>query len=207
MKQANPKKRKRRNGNGPRGTAQTSPLAPRPYPSVPHSGEGGAEEQIARIDNVIRLSSLEQLEAACTRSLTVVIRIYDQDVAVPMRLLLDREREVVERILLEVVPPVKKPEVAAVPAGKEPAPALLTPQYEMTDPAYQEKLRLHRRMARAVTLYLCVPMFAQKFPGLESRDEILKAVSSCQLTEMVLEHLFSVAMSDTQKLDETVNFT
>lgn len=154
----------------------------------------------------VRISSLAQLEAICTRTVLVVARIYDQDVEIPVRLLLDGERVRIQEILLEAQPPVKKkeplPEAAEGAAPAEPAPV----EYEVSED-YKKKLRHHLRLARACTLYLCCPIFAEARPGLKDREAILEAITETKLTDQVLEKLYQVALSEDQKLPELVDFT
>jgi hypothetical protein len=169
--------------------------------------------------NMERISTLEQLEAACTRKLVVPLQIFDKVVEVEARMLLDDERERVEQILLEVVPPLKAPPDGGHrpplqphdPGGHRPplrdeAPAPRQ-EFDVSDTGYVEKLRRHQKMARAVTLYLCVPMFQARFPGLEGREQILEAVASCHLTEAVLNTLYAVVLGENYKIEEQVNFS
>lgn len=156
----------------------------------------------------VRISSLAQLEAICTRTVLVAVRIYDQDVEIPVRLLLDGERVRIQEILMEAQPPVKKPEPgkAAEPAEGAAAADPGAVEYDVSED-YKKKLRHHLRLARACTLYLCCPIFSEARPGLKDRDAILEAITETKLTDQILEKIYQVALSEDQKLPELVDFT
>lgn len=76
---------------------------------------------------------------------------------------------------------------------------------DMTDPDYIQRLQAARLKARALTLYLCVPAFAEERPGLTDLEQVAQFVQG-RLHEDILEMLYEKISAGLVSLEDKVNF-
>lgn len=173
---------------------------PHPNPLPDRGGEGKVI--------VKKVASFEELQAECERAVLVKIPIRGVEYHVEVRRLRPDEEAQLDLILSEALPP-------RVPAVGEQGQQRL--EFDFGDPEYQKKNKEAQRVARAMGLWWCFPLFknAKNAPSLKGdasdRGTITEWVQR-QLTERALEHLWAAVrgdiegLGDGQTVEERVGF-
>lgn len=151
---------------------------------------------------VRRRVGLKDLTELCAGYHDVELNIRGEHVSVRARKLLAGESAKCALILKKIMPPLR--------ADSDPN----NPKFDLTNPDYMASVEEAKSTARALALYLSVPMFSDIQPGLADEKAIRDFVEgttspeACGLTEDVLETLYMfVASGSVDQNDEVKRST
>lgn len=142
------------------------------------------------------ITTLDELDAVCREQFECEFELHPgpRKVRLALRYLTPAEDARITEIIRSVPPKMIE---GSRPGERVP---------DLTDPAYQSALQEARLKARALTLYLCVPMFSQAKPGLSDLKEIAEFVQG-KLHEAVLEMIYERIAAGPVSVEDRVNFT
>lgn len=155
-------------------------------------------EQAARLTEprVKRVTSLTELDALCRQPVTVRIPLAsgDEVIEIEARRLTPAESAKVNLEMRRALPKI----IPGDKPGQE--------RFDLSDPTYFERDQTAKRRARALAVYLGVPLFRDEKPNLSNIDDITDYVQG-KLTEEILTILFmAIVPSFAQEVQEAVNF-
>lgn len=154
---------------------------------------GPAAGGLAKKQKVTDIKNLDELEKLLREPLYVNIPLGGGLVRLECQRLKPFEAVRVERILNAALPPI-------VPAEDGQG-----TRYDITDPEYLDKKAVALNQARAMTVYLACPLYRQKFPNLETPEQVAEAVNSV-LTEEVLRLIANTVASEDGLVPRMANF-
>ncbi len=167
------------------------------------------------------ITTLEQLESVCREAANTTVIVRGKRYTVPLRLLTPTENEVLNRIVGEAVPPVV--DQADEESGE------VKKVHNIADPDYIVRAQALMRIARALALAWCCPLFTRAIeenkgkqfealvPGkvmperkqmildANNRDSIADFVGA-KLTSDVQARLYAVARHEEDEEDSRVGF-